>query len=99
MTTKTLSDILAVLRTERPGLQESFAVSELGVFGSVARGEAEATSDIDILVEYSKTPTLFEFVRLQRYLSELLDSPVDLVMKSALKPSIGRQILLEVVSV
>jgi hypothetical protein len=99
MQTKTLPDILNALRTERSTLQESFAVSELGVFGSVARGEAEASSDIDILVEYAKTPTLFEFVRLQRYLSELLDAPVDLVMKSALKPSIGKQILLEVVPV
>jgi predicted nucleotidyltransferase len=99
MTTKTLPDILNALRTERSALEESFAVSELGVFGSVARGEAEASSDIDILVEYAKTPTLFEFVRLQRYLSELLNAPVDLVMKSALKPTIGKQILLEVVSV
>ena len=52
-----------------------------------------------MLVEYQPTPTLLEFVRLQRYLSELPDVPVDLVMKSALRPKIGQRILEEVVPV
>lgn len=43
--------------------------------------------------------SLFEFVRLQRHLSELLEMPVDLVMRSALKPAIGARIAAEVVAV
>jgi predicted nucleotidyltransferase len=53
-------------------------------------------SDLDVLVEYERTPTLLEFVALERELGELLDVKVDLVMKSALKPEIGRRILDEV---
>jgi predicted nucleotidyltransferase len=71
----------------------------LGVFGSYVRGEATAKSDLDILVEYDRPPSLFQFVRLQRDLSELLGVPVDLVMKSALRPAIGQVILSEVVPV
>ena len=71
----------------------------LGVFGSYVHGEATAKSDLDILVEYDQPPSLFQFVRLQRDLSELLGVPVDLVMKSALRPAIGQVILSEVVPV
>jgi len=63
------------------------------------RGDATAESDLDILVEYNRPPSLFQFVRLQRDLSELLGVPVDLVMKSALRPAIGQVILSEVVAV
>jgi predicted nucleotidyltransferase len=69
------------------------------VFGSYVRGEATTKSDLDILVEYDRPPSLFQFVRLQRDLSELLGVPVDLVMKSALRPAIGQVILSEVVPV
>jgi len=71
----------------------------LGVFGSYVRGEATTKSDLDILVEYDRPPSLFQFVRLQRDLSEVLGVPVDLVMKSALRPAIGQVILSEVVQV
>jgi hypothetical protein len=50
---------------------------------------------LDVLVEFDRVPSLFEFIRLERYLSELLKIKVDLVMKSALKPAIGRHILEE----
>lgn len=76
-----------------------FHVRSLGVFGSYVRHEANTNSDLDILVEFETPPTLFEFVRLQEYLSQVLGLPVDLVMKSALKPNIGREILAEVVPI
>jgi predicted nucleotidyltransferase len=47
---------------------------------------------MDLLVEFLRVPSLFEFVRRERYLSGLLNIKVDLVMKSALKPAIGRHI-------
>jgi len=62
---------------------------------SSVRGEQRKRSDLDVLVEFDRVPSLFEFIRLERYLSELLKIKVDLVMKSALKPAIGRHILEE----
>ncbi len=62
-------------------------------------GDQEESSDIDILVEYEKPVSLIEFVNLKNYLIDLLEMDVDLVMKKALKPNLGRQILREVVYV
>lgn len=80
-------------------LAQQYPISSLGVFGSVVRGEASPGSDIDLLIEFSSPPTIFEFVRLQNELSDLLGARVDLVMKSALKPNIGAQILNEVITI
>jgi predicted nucleotidyltransferase len=82
-----------------PELNEKYHVSYLGVFGSYIRGEQKPGSDLDVLVEFSRTPTIFKFVNLENYLSEVLGVKVDLVMKDALKPNIGRHILNEVEAV
>lgn len=79
-----------------PELKEKYYVSYLGIFGSYIRGEQKSESDLDILVEFSKTPTIFKFVNLENYLSDTLGVKVDLVMKEALKPNIGKHILSEV---
>ena len=84
-----------ILRAHLPELRERYGVCELRLFGSCLRGEQRKRSDLDVLVEFDRVPSLFEFVRLERYLSELLKIKVDLVMKSALKPTIGRYILEE----
>ncbi len=60
------------------------------------RGEGRKKSDLDILVEFYEVINLLDFVALERELSELIGEKVDLVMKSALKPRIGRNILREV---
>ncbi|MCK4367254.1 MAG: nucleotidyltransferase family protein [Thermoplasmata archaeon] len=77
-------------------LRDRFKVRKIGIFGSFARGEQEATSDIDILVDFREPVSLIDFVALERHLSEILGRKVDLVMKSALKPRIGKHILREV---
>jgi hypothetical protein len=94
-----LEEIVRALREHLPELRDRYAASSVGVFGSYVRGEQRPGSDLDILVEFDGVPTLFEFVRLERELSRRLGVPVDLVMKSALKPGIGRYILEEVVTV
>ena len=95
----TLEKVLETLKTCLPGLEEGFGVKRLGVFGSYAKGESRPKSDLDLLVEFHRAPTMFEFVRLERELAALLGVKVDLVMKTALKPEIGKRILSEVVPV
>ena len=94
-----MDGIQEALRDILPELKESHGVKNLGIFGSYARGDQEDRSDLDLLVEFDRTPTIFEFVRLQRHLAEELGVKVDLVMTSALKPHIGKHILREVVPV
>ena len=79
-----------------PLLAKRFRIKEIGIFGSRVRGEERKKSDVDILVEFYEIISLLDFVALERELSELIGEKVDLVMKSALKPRIGKNILREV---
>ena len=76
---------------------DGFGVKSVAIFGSVAREEATPESDIDILVDFSRTGGLFEFIRLKNYLEELLEHPVDLVTSDALKPQLRQKILQEAI--
>ena len=86
-----------MLRQHLPMLRKRFHVQYLGLFGSYVQGTPRRNSDLDVLVEFSKTPSLFKVIELEGYLSDLLGVKVDLVMKSTLKPMIGQHILSEVV--
>jgi hypothetical protein len=94
---KTLEEIKQWLVDNKSLLQERYRIRELGVFGSYVRQEQTETSDVDVLVEFSETPSLLKFVNLENYLSDSLGVKVDLVHKAGLKPRIGERILAEVV--
>lgn len=79
-------EVISFLSSHRQELEESFGVKSLALFGSVARDEAGPESDVDILVEFRKTPGLTEYMRLKFWLEDCLGRSVDLVMKGALKP-------------
>jgi hypothetical protein len=68
-------------------------VAMLGVFGSMARGEATPHSDIDLLVQFSGRKSLLALVRLERQLSEALGRKVDLLTEAALSPYLRERIL------
>jgi uncharacterized protein len=91
-------EVLQKLAASTPTIRQH-GVKSLAVFGSMARGEATAGSDIDILVEFEEgwQVGLFEFVRLQRFLSELLGQPIDLATPDALREDMRAQILKEAV--
>ncbi len=96
---KTLKEIKRIIEANKKRLRLNYGIKEIGIFGSFIRGSQGDKSDIDILVEFEKPIGLFAFVKLKLELSDLLDCPVDLVMKTALKPRISRQILSEVIYV
>jgi hypothetical protein len=91
-----LPEILEELRQLLPLLSERYGIETLGVFGSYVRQEASPTSDLDLLVTFSDPPGLIKFIELENTLSDYLGIRVDLVMKDALKPAIGKRILEEV---
>ena len=95
----TIEQARQILERHLPLLRERYQVQSLGLFGSYVRQEQTPESDLDILVAFSESPGLLQFVALENHLSELLGVPVDLVMRDALKPHLGDRILQEVVSV
>ena len=93
---KTVHELEVILLQNKMDLADKYKISAIGLFGSIVRGEQNKTSDLDILVEFAQPIGLLKFVALERHLSQLLDVKVDLVMKSSLKPRIGKRILQEV---
>jgi predicted nucleotidyltransferase len=92
-------EILRLLRQHKQQLMATYRLARLELFGSCARGDQTPASDVDILVEYETPPGLFDFVRLKAALAGLLGVEVDLVMKDALRPRIGRRVLREAIPV
>lgn len=68
-------------------------VAMVGVFGSVVRGEASETSDIDLLVRFGKKKSLLGAIRLERELSTALGRKVDLLTEGAISPYLRERIL------
>ncbi len=70
-------------------------VSKLGVFGSVARGQATEQSDVDLLVYFFKPKSLLTLVALERRMSAVLGRKVDLLTKAAISPYLRERIMRE----
>ncbi len=72
--------VIATLRAHQAALRAA-GVRHLSLFGSVARGEADGGSDVDLAVELDPEARigLFALTALERRLAALLDRPVDLL--------------------
>jgi hypothetical protein len=90
--------VLTAMRAALPVLRQRWPIRSLALFGSIVREEASAESDLDVLVEFEGPLGLSAFLELEAALSELAGRRVDLVSRPALKPHIGRRVLLESVS-
>lgn len=72
--------VLETLSTHKPELSAKYGVTRLGIFGSLARGQATDASDVDIVVEMP--PDLFKMVHMKEDLEAILAAPVDLIRYS-----------------
>ncbi len=68
-------------------------VVKVGVFGSMARGDASEQSDIDLIVEFSQRKSLLALVALERKISAALGRKVDLLTEAALSPYLRERIM------
>jgi uncharacterized protein len=80
-------ELIAKLREHRDELQR-LGVVYLGLFGSVARDEAREDSDVDVLVEFADGGSFDAYMDLKFLLEDVLQRPVDLVTRPALKPGL-----------
>jgi predicted nucleotidyltransferase len=82
----TKDDVMRVLGKELPYLRERYGVVRLALFGSFARGTAQETSDVDLLVELEE-PLGFEFMDLADHLEQVIGRKVDIATLSSWKRS------------
>ena len=91
--------VLQILKQKNAELTKQFGVKSLLLFGSVARNEATATSDVDLLVEFNRPVGYFGLFALQDYLEKLLGCRVDLGTPNSLKPYIKDRVMGELIRV
>jgi hypothetical protein len=92
-------EAVSTLRRHLPALQRDFGVRRISLFGSTARDEARADSDLDILVDFEVGPTFDSFMGLKLFLEDHLGHRVDLVTPEALKPRMRSVVEREAVDV
>lgn len=80
------AQIIGILKKQKPALEKKYAVSELGLFGSYARGDFNEQSDIDILVDFDQRIDGFDYIRLAHELEDVFNSRIDLVSRKGIKP-------------
>jgi len=95
----TKEEILKILEEELPLLRQKYGISKIGLFGSYSRGDQDAESDIDLIVQFERPIGFFKFVAIEEYLKEKLGGKVELVTEDALKQVIRPYVMKEVVYV
>ncbi len=92
---KNREEVLSILR-QNQGTIRNFGVKRLSLFGSFARGEEKAGSDLDFLVEFHHK-SFDAYMGLKEYLEGLFQCHVDLVLPNVIKPRLRSRILGEAV--
>jgi predicted nucleotidyltransferase len=94
----TRQNAIEILQQNQDALRAR-GIRHAALFGSVARGEARSTSDVDVLIELDHALKLdvFAYAGLKRFVAELFDGPVDVVNKAALKPYLRRPVAADAV--
>ena len=93
-----LNTIKQILTQLKPELIAKYHVSSIGLFGSIVRDDFTPSSDIDIIVEFSR-PIGIEFVDLADYIEHKLQKSIDLVSKKGIKRKYYQAIESEIIYV
>jgi predicted nucleotidyltransferase len=97
MMVKGREHVFAVLGQNRDTIR-GFGVRRLALFGSCARGEDTASSDLDFVVEL-ETKSFDAYMDLKLFLEELFGCSVDLVLEHTIKPRLRPHIMEEIIDV
>ena len=89
----TLEDALQTLRKAEAELRAK-GVIHAGIFGSVARGEQGADSDLDIIIDFDPLApiTVFDYVGVKDDIADLFEHPVDVIDRRGLKPELHQPV-------
>lgn len=96
-----ISIITQQIQTQRQAilhLAQTYGATNLRIFGSVARGEDDPTSDLDLIIDLEPNRSLFDLGGLAMDLQALLGCPVDIVTEKGLKQRIRDRVLREAIN-
>lgn len=92
---KKKTDFLVDKREAILQVAAKYGAQKVKIFGSVPRGEATPTSDLDLLVKFEPGYSLFDLIALKQDLEDLLDCEVDVVTEAALSPYLREEVIRE----
>ncbi len=93
-----LSNLLREKREDILRLAKEHGASNVRIFGSIARNEADSESDIDLLVKLENGRSLLDLIGLWMDLEELLQHKVDVISEGGLKGNFGKRVLEDAVA-
>jgi uncharacterized protein len=93
-----MHSVLSLRRAEIVAVAAKHGARSIRVFGSTARGDARADSDLDLLVDLEPGRSLLDLVAIKQDLEDILGRPVDVVTEAAISPYIRQQVLDEAVA-
>jgi predicted nucleotidyltransferase len=88
-------DSIQEIKEKITPILQQYGITKAAIFGSLAKGEAKTSSDVDILVEIKNNISLLDFIGIKIELEEVLKMRVDLVEYDTIKPIIKERILAE----
>ncbi len=93
-----IEEIRKIVAEDKDEIRKQFKAEIKAIFGSYARGDNNADSDLDLLVDLEHGADLFDLVGLQQFLEDRLGCKVDVVSKRALREEIRSTVLNEMIS-
>jgi len=85
---KTIKEIKEILERNRKKLEKEYNIKSIKIFGSYVEGRQKEKSDVDLIVDFKKTPTFIELIKIEEEISKLLDTKVDLLTEEGISPYI-----------
>ncbi len=96
---KTIEEIRSILQAHAEELRTRFGITNLALFGSVARGDAREDSDVDILADVPLRLNLFDLMEAELSLCDMLGQNVELLPRGEIRHELRERILAEAVEV
>ena len=93
-----IAEIQSIVAEAKDEIRGRYKAEIKGIFGSYARGDFHADSDLDLLVDFDTGANLFDLVGLQEFLEAKLGSKVDLVSRRSLREELRTSVLNEMIS-
>jgi uncharacterized protein len=91
-------DVIRAKRDEILRILDRYGATNPRVVGSVARGDDDSESDLDLMLDIPEQLSLLDVIGLERELSNLLHTPVQVCEENGLSPKVARTMLAEAIS-